>query len=69
MDNIEIDLGSDKRGQDAVQSKPQKDIPAKIEADAPPPRSSAMDKVDIRKSSRPLVCVAHLIFKLAALVM
>jgi hypothetical protein len=71
MDNIEINLDTEKNDKANIKGKPQampaSDIKANIEPDQPKP-ASTLDKLDIRKSSHPMVCIFHLLFKLLALV-
>lgn len=71
MDNIEINLDTDKGESGTMKpdskKQPPADIKGKIEADNPKPQST-IDKLDIRKSSHPLVCIFHLLFKTLALV-
>lgn len=71
MDNIEINLDTDKGESGNIKSDPKKqppaDIKGKIEADDSKPQST-IDKLDIRKSSHPVVCIFHLLFKTLALV-
>jgi hypothetical protein len=69
MENIEISLDSAKRDNEPQGSSPNHDIPARIENDQPKRVESAMDKVDIRRSSHPLVCLFHLGFKLLAILL
>lgn len=71
MDNIEINLDTDKGESGAIKASPTKgaspDIKGKIEPDETKPQST-IDKLDIRKSSHPVVCIFHLLFKTLALV-
>jgi hypothetical protein len=71
MDNIEINLDTDKGESGSIkqasQKQPAAEIKGKIEPDETKPQST-IDKLDIRKSSHPLICIFHLLFKLFALV-
>lgn len=69
MENIEISLDSAHRDNQPKGSSPNTDIPSRIEQDQPKRAESTMDKVDIRRSSHPFVCLFHLSFKLLAILL
>lgn len=69
MENLEISLDSAKRDNEPKGSSPNKDIPEKIQEDQPKRAESTMDKLDIRRSAHPLVCLFHISFKLLAILL
>lgn len=71
MDNIEINLETAKGENGPIKGGSPKqatgEINARIEPDQTKPQST-IDKLDIRKSSHPVICIFHILFKTFALV-